>query len=332
MVIRIALIAFLTFCMYSCGGKNTNIVSAFTTASPIKINRFDKSLFELINKPDSTGFERLKEEYPAMVDLTGKAILNMQSTDMPGFYEKITAYYSEPTLYKLYQDAIGQYDDITSIEDDLGNAFAWVKTSFPDINIPNVYLHVSGLNQNILVADSLISLSIDKYMGTDYPLYTEFFYEKQRRKMSSEFIVPDYVAGLLMSEFPFSGKENVLLERMVYEGKIKYLINKALPNISPAQLLGYTENEYNWCKKNEEQIWKAIVERKHLYTPDQTTTSRYFDDMSGNVLSDEIPGNIGAFIGWQIIDRYMNESNATAETLMRNNDAQAILAASKYKP
>ena len=193
-------------------------------------------------------------------------------------------------------------------------------------------MHVSGFNQNVLVGDSLLSISIDKYLGEEYPLYQDFFYDFQRRLMTPEHIVPDYLAGWLMSEYPFEGKENVLLDRMIYEGKIKYLIHQAFPELKPEVLMGYTETSYNWCKENESNLWKAIIERKHLYTPDQMTTGKYFDNVPSTFLASDAPGNLGSWLGWQIIDKYMRETNSTPEALMQNNDSQAILTDSKYKP
>ena len=332
MIIRTLLIALLTFCMYGCNGQNTNIASAFTDAKPVKINRFDKALYPLIVQPDTLGFAELNAQYPSMTDITGKAVLNMQSVQIPGFYTKLTGYYSEPTLNKLYRDAITKYEDVTLIEQELGNAFAWLEVSFPDRQIPEVYFHISGLNQNVLVGDNLISLSIDKYLGEDYPLYMDFFYDAQRRLMTPAQIVPDFLSGWLMGEFPFEGKENVLLDRMIYEGKIKYLISKALPELSPETLMGYTKEEYKWCLKNEEAIWKAIIERKQLYTPDLQATSKYFETLPNPAFNDKAPGNIGTFMGWQIIQKYMDETHASAEQLMQNEDSQQILTEAKYKP
>ena len=200
------------------------------------------------------------------------------------------------------------------------------------MQIPAIYMHVSGFNQNVLVGDSLLSLSIDKYMGKDYPLYQDFFYDSQKLKMQRGLVVPDYLAGWLMSEYPFAGKENVLLDRMIYEGKIKYLLSQALGVPDAAELMGYTEQAYNWCKDNEGTIWKAIIERKHLYTPDQLTTSQYFEDTPAIFPENDAPGNIGTWIGWQIINQYMKETGSTPEALMQTNDAQEILTASKYKP
>ncbi len=92
------------------------------------------------------------------------------------------------------------------------------------MQIPALYMHVSGFNQNVLVGDSLLSLSIDKYMGEDYPLYQDFSMTINAVRCNPSHVVPDYIAGWLMSEYPFNGNENVLLDRMIYEGKIKYLV------------------------------------------------------------------------------------------------------------
>lgn len=331
MNLKIFLTFLMSVCFGSCSGQHTN-ANSITTATPMPINRFDKELFQLINADDNSLNQQLLDTYPQMTEILGKGILNMQSTDMPGFFDKLKSFYSEPTLKSLYGDAIRKYDSTGELEQSLGNAFAWVHEHFPTMQIPALYMHVSGFNQNVLVGDSLLSLSIDKYMGEDYPLYQDFFYDYQRRKMQPSHIVPDYVAGWLMSEYPFAGKENVLLDRMIYEGKIKYLTLLAQPDMTAGQLLGYTDNTSEWCKNNEASLWKAIIERKHLYTPDQLTTMKYFEDIPAQFLTVDAPGNIGSWIGLQIVTQYMKETNVTLEALMKNENAQEILTLSKYKP
>ncbi len=55
--------------------------------------------------------------------------------------------------------------------------------------------------------------------------------------------------------------------------------------MTPAALFGYTDEAWEWCKNNEANIWKDIVERKHLYTPDQMNTMKYFEDMPAQFLA-----------------------------------------------
>jgi hypothetical protein len=323
------LIILLLLPCLSCNGQENN---PFADADPIPIHRFDKALFQLIETDDPALQNQLLQEYYGMLDVIGKGILNIQSPETPGFFDRLVNYYSEPALKGLYRDAIAAYDSINDIEKQLGVGFAYLQAHFPAMKVPDVYMHVSGLNQNVLAAENLLSLSIDKYMGKTYPLYLDFFYDYQLENMQRSHIVPDYLSGWLLSEYPFTGKENVLLERMVYEGKISYLISRALPETTPGELMGYSEKGYEWCTTHEKAIWKAIVERKHLYTPDHITTSKYFEDMPSAFLSSDAPGKLGIWIGRQIIANYMKETNTTPEELMKQTNAQEILTASKYKP
>ncbi|MDR1646263.1 MAG: gliding motility protein GldB [Tannerellaceae bacterium] len=325
----VSFVALILSCA-GCQGQNGNTLSQ---AEPVHIHRFDKALLRLIESGNDVTIQgELLCDYPEMIDIAGKAILNMQTPEMPGFFDRLVNYYSEPTLLGLYRDAVARYDSIADIEQQLGNAFAWLKACFPTLAVPQIYMHVSGLNQNVLAADNLLSLSIDKYMGASYPLYQNFFRDDQRQKMQHSRIAPDYLTGWLLSEYPFTGKEAVLLEQMVYEGKIRYLLFEALPGLAPHTGMGWTEKAHAWCVKNEASIWKTIVERKHLYTPDLITTRKYIEDTPATFLSDEAPGNIGVWIGLQIVRRYMEETGATPAMLIKETNAQTILAQSKYKP
>ena len=303
-----------------------------SSAEPIHIIRFDKDLFQLILSDTPELQDKMVAGYPDMLKVIGLSVSDIQDSQRADFFDRLLNYYSEPTLKILYAEALKIYENIETIEADLGAGFQYLKICFPTMQIPTVYMHVSGLRQNILVADNLLSISIDKYLGFDYPLYEDFFFDYQRRKMAQEYIVPDYLKAWLLSEYPFDGNNSVLLDRMIYEGKIKYIIHHALPQVLPEILLGYTSGEYQWCKKNEKIVWQTIIERKHLYTPDAATTAGYFTDKSSAFISDVAPGDLGGWIGWQIVSKYMDRTKVSIVELMNNTDYQEILTKSRYKP
>lgn len=324
------LLLLFQFFLISCKGQNTKVV-AVNSNTPATINRFDRDIYNLIEKDDSLLFREIAGNHPEMFDIFGKGVLNMQSVDMPGFQERLVNFFSEPNLWSLYKKSLEKYADVSEIERRLGNGLAFVEANFPEIKTPAVYMHVSGLNQNVLAGERVLSVSVDKYLGKDFPLYENFFYEYERRLMTEKQIVPDLLAGLLLSEYSFEGNENVLLDRMIHEGKIKYLQEKALPEVTIDELLGYEEQDMAWCNQNEKMLWRTIVGNKQLYTPDQVVTARYFQPMPSTFLSDGAPGNIGIWLGWRIVTKYMDETNVSAKELM-NSKAQDILTESKYKP
>ena len=312
----------------SCNIINKDISSA----EPIHINRFDKDLFQLLTIEAPELQEKITTDYPAMLKVIGLSIPEIHDVQNADFFDRMLNYYSEPALKRLYSDAIQKFSTIETIESNLGEGFHNLKKHFPTMQIPAVYMHVSGLKNNVLVDDSLLSISIDKYMGPDYPLYQDFFYEYELCKMNPDYIVPDYLRAWLISEFPFKGNDRILLERMIYEGKINYILHRTLPKVLPEIWLGYLSNDYQWCKKNEKYVWNLIIERKHLFTPDAATTKRYFLDIPSVFIAEDAPGNLGNWIGWQIVNQYMKKAKVSLEELIKNTDYQEILRISRYKP
>ncbi|MDR1332009.1 MAG: gliding motility protein GldB [Tannerella sp.] len=323
--------ALLTICLLT-GCDRSGAVRGSDVENRIHIHRFDRDLFRLISSDTPAFDEQFATEYAAMLKVVGLGIFKRQDTRSADFQDRLINYYAEPALYRLYGDALEKYDRIESLEAELGQGFARLHAFFPAMQIPAVYMHVSGFGQNLLIDDSLLSLSIDRYMGADYPLYQDFFHPFQRQKMNPENVVPDYLTAWLLSEYPFAGNDRVLLERMIYEGKIKYTVSRVLPQVAPETLAGYAPEAYRWCRQNERELWRLIIERKHLYTPDHMTTVKYFSDMPSTFVADDAPGNLGVWIGWQIVSKYMEKTKASVSELMNNSDSQDILTKSKYKP
>jgi len=271
-----------------------------------------------------------------MLEVLGKTLLQTENADMSVFFNYLINYYSEPTLKALYKDAISFYSsgspEITMVENELSYCLAQIKKHFPSMPIPAIYMHISGLQQNIIIADSLLSCSVDKYLGTDYPLYEAYFYDYQRKSMTPERIAKDCLAAWIKTEYPDKGKDNILLDRMIYEGKIIYILTQIGRGYTFQNITSLTDEEYKWCKEYESSIWTTMIERKHLYTPDITATSKYFLPSPSLFISGDAPGNLGNFIGYRIVELYIKKTKSTLEELMNNHDAQDILQKSKYKP
>ncbi|MDR1780413.1 MAG: gliding motility protein GldB [Tannerella sp.] len=298
-------------------------------ADSLIINRFDKALYAV---DDTAAWDRFAALYPEMLTVVGRAVFNTQDTHTPEFRDRVMNYFAEPTLNSMYADALKTFDKVDAIEEALGQGFSYLHTAFPEMQQPAVYMHVSGFGQNLLVADSLLSISIDKYLGADYPLYQDFFYDFQRQRMKPDYVAIDYLAAWLMSEYPFTGDDRVLLDRMIYEGKIKYIISQALTNVIPETLLKYSPDEYHWCRENEQGLWHIIIERQHLYTPDHVTTSKYLGEQPATFIANDAPPYPAVWLGLQIVRQYVRRTKATPLELMQTTDYQGILAGAKYKP
>jgi len=302
----------------------------------IQFNRFDLALYQWIETDDSSLLQQIKKDCPKMIEMLGKALFQTDSTDNNRFYATLINYYSEPTLKSLYRDAISFYSNdapvYQQVSKELAEDFERLKALFPEMQIPAMYMHVSGLQQNFIVADSLLSCSIDKYLGSEYALYKDFMPYYMRKSMTSERLVADCLRAWLQSEYPFNGKDNVLIDRMIYEGKILYVLTQITDDYSFEKLTSTSKEEFQWCQDYEKALWTAIIERKHLFTPDLTTTAKYFQPSPSTFISDKAPGGLGYFIGFRIVEKYMKKTGSKLPELMQNINYQDILRLSGYKP
>ena len=327
---------FAFFVIFTLTGCNSKSFGMFDDTEAIRVNRFDTMLFQWIDTDDPKILQAMFSDYPQMLAMLGNALFKINLDDSIAFFSQMMNYYSEPALHSLYKDVVTFFSanspTFNQIEKEFSQGFTQLNRLLPSMQIPAVYVHVSGLQQNVIVADSLLSVSIDKYLGRDYPLYQDFFYDYQLKSMTPENVAKDGLQAWLISEYPFEGQYNVLLDKMIYEGKIIYLLMTAGTNYSFQQIMSLTEYEYGWCLKNESAIWKTILQRKQLETTDAATVSKYFQSAPSLFISEEAPGNIGNFIGYRIVERYMKQTRTTCENLLLNNNAQDILKKSKYKP
>jgi hypothetical protein len=186
----------------------------------------------------------------------------------------------------------------------------------------------------VVVTDDILSLSADKYLGADYPLYQKYFNDYQRQLMSSDRIVPDYLLGFMMANLPFSGDEDVLLDRMLYEGKLRYILSQLLQDRKSWECMAYNNEQYEWCEKHESLIWNIILENHYLFNADYLTTNQFIKEAPHTAaLPVESPGRVGVWLGYRIISSYMKlKPNTTWQELMENTDYRELLKQSKYKP
>ncbi|MDR0231935.1 MAG: gliding motility protein GldB [Dysgonamonadaceae bacterium] len=298
----------------------------------IRINRFDVDLYQFLQ--NKTADEEFLQKDSLFLNVFGERVVFIGTTDSVGFFERLRYFFSEPTLRSLYGKQQEVFADVTPFEKELSTSFSLLLKEFSQLTLPQIYMHVSGLNQNIIVTDSILSLSADKYLGSDFPLYQEFFYDYQRQRMRPEQVVPDYLLGFLYSELPFEGNENALLDRMLYEGKIHYILSQILTERDAWETFGYTKEQYEWCVKSEDRIWKTILQQKQLYTTDYMITSQFINDAPYTApLTDSSPGRVGVWVGYRIVSSFMkNHPKITFSELIEMTNYQDFLKEARYKP
>ena len=80
-------------------------------------------------------------------------------------------------------------------------------------------------------------------------------------------------------------------------------------------------------------MWKYPVENELLYSSDHSLISRLTNEAPFvRAFGRESPGRAGSWIGYRIVDSYMNKTGTKPVELIKNQDTQTILSESRYRP
>lgn len=319
-----------------CGCSNNRWDIKTDNSYQLEINRFEQDLFSV--NPDSVWqyVPMLEQKYGAFFDLFNEQIIRIGGTYQMDYDRRLAGFLTDMDITGMLAEVNRVFGTEKLVfADELSVAWARFNAYFPEIQAPKLQTHLSGLNQNMVVDSGLISISLDKYLGVNNKYYQMLrLPQYQQKNMHPQKIATDVVLALGTSEFEFSPITDNMLSNMLYYGKLHVFIDALLPNADETLKWGYTEQQLEWCRKNEQSMWLSIVDKKALFS----TSGREISRMVGEgpftaSFSQKSPGGVGQWIGYQIIMSYLDHNpQVTLQQLMRENDYQKILNESHYRP
>ncbi|WP_461644219.1 gliding motility lipoprotein GldB [Labilibaculum euxinus] len=325
--ILILLLGFL----FSCN-SDTKSPDVSNIDLEVKIQRFEQELFAVKQESD---LNKLRQQYPDVLQLYSNKVIGLGDSDDSDYMVYLNKFLTDSTMNQVADSVAKKFPTLDKEEKELTNAFKYLKYYFPEKQIPNCYSQISGFNQSIVVAQNLIGISLDKYLGKDCAFYSYLGTPMYAREnMIPERIVQDVVLAYALTEFPFTPLKDDLISNMIYQGKIRYFLQAMMPQKSEADVMKYSQNELEWCEENDELMWGYIIEQKHLFTSEYRTVIKYINDGPFTPgMPQESPSRTGIWIGWQIVKEYMaKHPEVTINQLMTENDYAAILRESAYQP
>lgn len=299
-----------------------------------RIFRYDRLVEEYVSLSSFSSLQRMNIDHPVPTRLLIEDVLSLGSVSDPRIDMMLRDYYQDTTLQELRREVEKQYHDVSDIEVELATVFRKIKQADNGFIVPMIYTQVSGLNQSIVVADSLLGISLDKYLGSDYPLYKPYYYDWQLAGMNRSNIVPDALFFYLTYSYPMpSDKVYTLLDYMCNYGKFHWIIAR-LRGVDLSQEADFDEQSIQWYRQNDHKVWSWFTKNNALMSSDQTMVKRFLHPRSENYyLGKGTPDRIGLWVGLQIVDGYMKKHpDMSVVELARFTDYATMLEESDYPP
>jgi hypothetical protein len=312
---------------YGCNESNCRSGAPQPQEIKIEVIRTEDQLFRAKSVDDVLQY---LEDYPV---LAYHFWHNHQYPNDSILAARIWKQVKHPSVDTVYKESVNAFkEEMAEVESTLEEGLGRLKSLYPDARIPSVYSTVSVFYNDLYVSDSLVIIGLDHFIGPgasyapqDIPAYILKRYDA----LHLPAIIMQFIAG----HYTYAGKDNTLLSDMIDFGKTYYLTSRLLPCTADSLIIGYTPENMIDIEANKEVIWANFVENQILYETNHEIKRRFLSERPQIYeISQNCPGRIGAWVGWQIVESYMNENEVSIQELMENRDHHEIFEKSGYKP
>lgn len=298
--------------LVGCGGNSRCRIEPGEVV-PVSVLRFDSIIPQYVASEDTAVLHSIIRNAGSFWGIYNYHLLLL--TDLPYFKQGLAAFLSDSVVSQLYADAQRAFVDMGSEEQQLAVVTARYRQLFPEKPAPRFQSHISAFRLPIITVDSLVSISIDTYLGEDYLPYRNSYHNYELKYRNRNRMVIDVAEVMLRNAVVHPGGKT-LLDDMVYEGRILYLLSGLLDDDAPMTLFAYTDEELKWCEENENLVWKKMVEQGDLFTTDVMTKNKYINPAPFTAtLTQDAPARIGRWVGYRIVKQYVERNNITPEQL-----------------
>lgn len=322
------------FC--SCREKNPDV-------SDIHVNmntkRFEKDLFKLESTHFESQFPKLMNDYPGF----GINYLNTILNADPSWNIDTTKNYvlGFTNSYKLLFDTAEQiFSDFSIYENEIKSGIQYLKYYFPKTQVPEkVITYIGPLDGygDILSNDAFI-IGLQHHLGGEASFYqsswlNETYPSYISRRFDPNTISVNCMTNVILDMYPEKFDELTLANQMIEKGKRLYLLSKVLPEKEEYWLIGYSKKQLEDCYKHEAIIWELFIQNNLLQTVNNNLIKNYIGESpKTQELGESSPGNIGSYVGWQIVKKYMDKNGNVSLTDLMKTNPDLILEKAKYKP
>ncbi len=323
--------------LFSCKNKK-NIPDVSNIKVEITVKRFEKDFFSIDTTRTEASINKLQQQYGTFVNDYFYNILSIPA--VPDSVIKNLKLFIHD--YKpVFDSAEQQFSSFDKEQKEIERGLQFTKYYFPKYQLPKQIITFIGPFEGYsnVLTESGIAVGLQLYLGKNFSAYqTDFFKEiypdYQSRKFEKAYIPVSSLTNIINDIYPQPSGTKTLIEQMVEEGKRMYVLDHLLPETEDTLKTGYTAAQLKGCYDNEATIWNYFIENNLLYTNDPSQIRDYTNEAPRTeALGQNSPGNIGLFVGWQIVKKWMKaKGDAVSMQELLQTEAKQIFTEAKYKP
>jgi hypothetical protein len=324
--------------MSSCNSceKNRLDVDVSNIKVSVKIERMEKELFKA--NPD-----QLKETNANFIDKYGdlyeayiSEMIQAGTPYDPNIALSLAQFVTNEGMSDIAKEIEVKFPNLNKLKRELVEAFKHFKYYYSNAKVPTIVTYNSGLNYGVYLTEDMIGIGLDMYLGPDNRLVKQVpvsvIPSYLKSKMKSSHILIDVVRGWYEYNYMEENIADDFLGNIIYHGKLMYAMDAMMPKVSDHRKMRYSRKELKWCERNEQNIWKFLIDEKMLYIKDKMEINKFIvDGPFTSSLPQDSPSRVGVWLGWQMVRAYMDDhQDVSFKQLMKIKNPKKILAS--YNP
>jgi hypothetical protein len=320
--------------------KDKNIPDVSDIQVNLAVHRFEQDFFTLDTTQVMASLEKLGEQYPVFL---GDFLYNIM--ELPPVTDTsiqvlnlIKKFITDYAFVKDSADAL--FKNFKPIAEEVKQGLRFVKYYFPAYKLPEKLITFIGPMEGYsdVITREGLAVGLQLHMGSNFSLYQSSLGQSVFPTYISRRFTPNTIAVNCMKNIiddiaPDHSAGRPLVEQMVEKGKRLYVLNKLMPRTADTLKTGYTTSQLKGCYKNEGQIWNYFLANNLLFNIDPAITRSYMEEAPNTPeMGEGSPGAIGLFVGWRIVEKYMEGKEGLSLKELLDADARKIFEESKYRP
>jgi hypothetical protein len=305
--------------LQSCSSDPYKVDTAKVNLSLNFIN-LDSVVFNSTPKKMISYVAELNRKHREIMEYSFGYCLGIQLKPDTTFTRKISEFKRDPYIKRL-EKTIARLPK-KQLKIDLTNGFKRLKYHFPGDKIPNSIFFINSLfSASVFCTEKEVVIGVDRYLGANAQVIKELpsqqFYEWIKIGMEPKFLSRDVMAAWLMTNYLEETNENYAAE-MIRWGKILFLTKVLLPEEKEETILRYSASQFEWAMASEKAVWKYLVDKEMLFKTDEESRVNLLKEGPYSIgLPKESPDRIGQFMGYRIVNQYMDEEEISLEKLVK---------------
>lgn len=307
----------------------------------LQIVRLDLIFQEFIRKGKNLQESEVRAKLRGHEPFLREWLFSGDTTVSDTLFPALVKYFcQDPRSAQLVDSVVNHFPPEYDFKGILAPALRRFQYLFPEEKIPVIYFYVtgyqpnSGLKDQSYLSEKYLGISLDYFMGEEFPFYPGDLPKFMRRRCR-----PEYLPVAAMQHFaeylhrvPDISESPMFLDYVISLGIRQNFLEAVLPEVSDSVRLSYTSAQMAFVREYEANIYKELI--PVLYSTDYMKFEKYLSDKPFTPnLSQESADRLAVFLGWKVVAEYLKKHpQILFPDLMKNYNHKRIFEEAKYKP